>query len=175
MTTSRPSAGGLRPNHFSESLAIVPSFFMQSSASWSSARSFGLFLGTGAAQWARVSLSSRSATNCGFFDAAGLHTRDQGREAHRVDRDLALHAARHLGEEVDLEALDAAAQLGHGVRGEGAVDAGPERWKFLLGERGSPAEKRGCSNGGKATLHHDEPPKERVVFLRVEHPCREQP
>jgi len=41
-----------------------------SSASWSSARSFGLLLGTGAAQWARVSLSSRSATNCGFFDAA---------------------------------------------------------------------------------------------------------
>ena len=39
----RPAAGSA-PNHFSDSLAIVPSFFMQSSTSCSSARSLGLSL-----------------------------------------------------------------------------------------------------------------------------------
>src|SRR5439155_10924908 len=105
--------------------------------------------------------------------AAGLHAGDQGREAHRVDRDLTLHAARDLGEEVDLEALDAAAELGHGVRGEGAVDAGLERWKLVLGKRGTGAEKS-CYHDGKATLHHHESPKEIVVFLRVRLPGKWQ-
>jgi hypothetical protein len=39
-----------------------------------------------------------------------------------VDGDLALHAPGDLGEEIDLEALDAAAELRHGVRRERAVD-----------------------------------------------------
>ena len=64
--------------------------------------------------------------------AAGLHARDQRREAHRIDGDVALHALGHLGEDVDLEAFGAAAQLGHGVRREGAVDAGAQRRLLVL-------------------------------------------
>src|ERR1043166_8667695 len=54
----------------SDILAIVPSFFMQSSTSCIWLRSATLSLRNGAAQCARVSLNSRSATNCGFLLAA---------------------------------------------------------------------------------------------------------
>src|ERR1051325_4131499 len=70
MTRSSASGPGARPNHFSDILAMVPSFFMQSSTSCIWLRSATLSLRNGAAQCARVSLNSRSATNCEFLLAA---------------------------------------------------------------------------------------------------------
>src|SRR4029434_4155490 len=63
-----------------------------------------------------------------------------------------------LGEEVDLKSLDAPAQLGHGVRGEGAVDAGAERRQLVLSEHGAGIEERGQREGGEASEGHREPP-----------------
>src|SRR4030095_10775299 len=44
--------------------------------------------------------------------------------------------------------------------------------KLVLRERGPRAEKRGDRHDGKATVHHDEPPKNLVVFVRGWPPCR---
>jgi hypothetical protein len=43
-----------------------------------------------------------------------------------------MHALGDLGEEIDVEALRAAAELGKGVRRKGAVDAGLERRQLVL-------------------------------------------
>jgi hypothetical protein len=64
-----------------------------------------------------------------------------------------VHALGGLGEEVDLEALDAATQLGHGVRRKGAVDAGLERRQLVLRKYRTRDEE--CRDHDRSkTLHH---------------------
>jgi hypothetical protein len=57
----------------------------------------------------------------------GVHGRDQARELRRHDLDRAAQLLADLHQQVDVEAFHAAAHLGHGVRCEGAVDAGLQR------------------------------------------------
>jgi hypothetical protein len=45
----------------------------------------------------------------------------------RVDLELAVKAARNAIAKVDIEPFDAAAQIGHRMRGEGGIDAGSQR------------------------------------------------
>src|SRR4051812_587413 len=63
-----------------------------------------------------------------------VHARDQRAELRTVDLDRPVEPLRQLVGEIDVEALEAAARLGHGMRREGRVDA---RADGLLRERSS--------------------------------------
>lgn len=64
------------------------------------------------------------------IDLAGIKRRNKAGKFAREDIDLALHALTDFIDEIDVEALDPAAQLRHRMRREGAVDTG-DQWLVL--------------------------------------------
>jgi len=66
------------------------------------------------------------------------------------------YAARDLGEEIDMEPLDAAAQAGNGVRREEvSVDARSGRGEASTGARRGPCRGAGHRRGGQRDGAHD--------------------
>src|SRR5262249_28902928 len=72
---------------------------------------------------------------------------------YRIDRDFTLQPPGYLREQVDLEAFDAATQLWHGVRGEGAVDSGAQGRLLFLCDHRRRAQQNGRSQGSETMFH----------------------
>src|SRR3546814_17597584 len=88
----------------------------------------------------------------------GVEAGDQAGEFGALDLDLAAHALGQLLAAVDIEALQAATQFDHGMRREGGIEAGAQRFGRTRRRHRDRHGRRACGQAErKAAAYYSRP------------------